>query len=382
MSQPLAEDRRTQILEEVRRRGTVRVSDLAAVVDASAVTLRRDIRQLAEEGLLRRVHGGAAYVPEPPPAAPRSQPATRSDESEWRVGMLVPSLDYYWPDVVRGAQAAAEERGVQLLLRGTSYDSTDDRAQIAHLINAGIDGILAAPDVGSPVALDALAWLRSAGVPVVLVERDAVLGDDPRPFESVNTDHLVGVRTALAHLVGLGHRRIGLVVGLSPHGDDVERAFHGSLAGMGLDPDLPVHRGDRPDFFESQPVLDSLLDAWRAGGITALLSHGDREAIAIAQHCDRRGIAVPEDLSIVSYDDEIAGLFSPPLTAIRPPRTSLGRQAIELMTARLRDAGLPPHRTLISPTLTVRESTCPPREPASDSVEDGAAPAPEPLASA
>lgn len=71
---------------------------------------------------------------------------------------------------------------------------------------------------------------------------------------------------------------------------------------------------------------------------------------------------MPQDLSVVAYDDEVAGLFSPPLTAVRPPRTSIGRAAVELIAARLADPGRPVHRVVVSPSLRVRESTAAPRQ--------------------
>jgi DNA-binding LacI/PurR family transcriptional regulator len=63
----------------------------------------------------------------------------------------------------------------------------------------------------------------------------------------------------------------------------------------------------------------------------------------------------------VAYDDEVAGLFSPPLTAVRPPRRSIGRAAVRLVADRLAEPERPAHRVVISPSLRVRGSTAPPR---------------------
>lgn len=104
-------------------------------------------------------------------------------------------------------------------------------------------------------------------------------------------------------------------------------------------------------------MLDQLLRT----GTTAVIVHADPEAMALVQRCEARDVSVPGDLSVVAYDDEVAGLFSPPLTAIRPPRRSLGRVAVELVAARLADPGRPAHRVVISPSLRVRESSSPPR---------------------
>ena len=69
--------------------------------------------------------------------------------------------------------------------------------------------------------------------------------------------------------------------------------------------------------------------------------HADAEAIALVQRCEERHLSVPGDLSIVAYDDEVAGLFSPPLTAVRPPRRSIGRAAVRLVADRLADPDRP-----------------------------------------
>jgi DNA-binding LacI/PurR family transcriptional regulator len=117
-------------------------------------------------------------------------------------------------------------------------------------------------------------------------------------------------------------------------------------------------------------VPDARLPAWTppssrcwdtclTTGTTALLVHADAEAIAVVQRCEERHVAIPGDLSIVAYDDEVAGLFSPPLTAVRPPRRSIGRAAVRLVADRLTDPDRPAHR-VTSPSVRVRESTAAP----------------------
>lgn len=73
-----------------------------------------------------------------------------------------------------------------------------------------------------------------------------------------------------------------------------------------------------------------------------------------------RGIQIPQDLSVISYDDEVAALASPPLTALRPPRQEVGRTAVAVLLDRLDDPGRPAHRIAVSPTLVIRDSTAPP----------------------
>ncbi|GAB3813598.1 substrate-binding domain-containing protein [Tessaracoccus terricola] len=366
----LAESRRSQILAELRLHGMLRVTELSEMLGVAPVTIRRDINQLAKDGLLRRVHGGAAVDREEPDGATDETPV-RQPEASFAVGMLVPSLDYYWPEIIQGAQDEAAERGLRLMLRGTSYDSTDDRAQVAHLLDSGVGGLILAPDVTTESTADLLEWLEERRTPFVLVEREAFQRGSRDPVEAVNTDHVAGAGAAVRHLVGMGHERIGLVTSLgSPHSGEIHRGWQEALATTGLDQDLPVVSTNRDGALGFDPPISDVVRQCLDAGCTALLVHADREAIAIVQHCQKQGVRVPEDLSVVAYDDEVASLFSPALTAVRPPRNSIGRAVVGLIAERLRDPDRPTHRVVISPKLHVRRTSVAPGGGAAAAVAD------------
>ena len=93
-------------------------------------------------------------------------------------------------------------------------------------------------------------------------------------------------------------------------------------------------------------------------GTTALVVHSDPDAISMAQYCAERGVSIPDDLAIVSYDDEVADLAEPALTAIRPPKSHVGRLAVELMVSRLLEGSRrPTQRVLVAPELVIRNSS-------------------------
>ncbi|MDO5737199.1 MAG: substrate-binding domain-containing protein [Propionibacteriaceae bacterium] len=352
MTHLLPDGRRDRIVAELRARGMLRVNELAELVGVAPVTLRRDIARLAADGVVRRLHGGAALV------ETTEQPAMKSPTM--RVGMLVPSLDFYWPEVIRGAQDVAEERGAILMLRGTTYEDTNYRAHAERLLEAGAEGILLAPNVAAVETEEFLQWLHDSGAPFVLLEREASLASGALPFESVTTDHLSGARAAVRHLADQGHVSVGFVTNPgSPHREEIRRGWAAAIADCGLRADSFTRDLRRPRPAEDSSEVAVLVQDCLASGTTALLVHADREAIAIVQYCQQAGISVPGELSIIAYDDEVAGLFSPALTAVRPPRTSIGRAAMGLVVDRLRDAARPTHRVVITPKLNVRESTGP-----------------------
>lgn len=358
--------RRAQLLDALQRQGTVRVSELTEVLGVTPITIRRDIAQLASEGLIQRVHGGATLISQDGDTGEESTPARVNAEqhSLRSIGVFVPSLDYYWPEVLRGAEEEAKIHGLRIVLRGSSYESDDDRPQLARLIEqAGVDGLVIAPRMDAPNAAETMDWLTSTGIPVVLVERSATVGPHHAAMESVVSDHALGAALAVRHLASLGHRKVGLVISWqSPTSPHVRRGWLEAAAECGLSAETTVDAYvPSPRSPEWDAALDEILDRCVRTGTTALLVHADAEAMAIVQRCEARGVSVPGDLSVVAYDDEVAGLFSPALTAVRPPRQSIGRAAVQLLAARLSEPERPTHRVVISPSLRVRESSAPPR---------------------
>lgn len=360
---PLAVDRQTQVLELLRRRGSVRVADLAELLGVTQVTVRRDVSQLAERGLVDRVHGGVTL-----PRAPRSTPSVAdeptggaSPRDEGRhpgavIGMLVPSLDYYWPGVARAVEAAARAEDMRVVLRGSSYDTEDDRPQLERLVeHLACDRLIIAPRTDIPSAEATLTWLAETGVPTVLAERSAAPGHEAVAFDSVHSDHAAGAAAAVHHLARLGHRRIGLVVSAnSPTGPNLHRGWVDATHALTRTIDVATPDPGRPGW---DAAVAAIVDNCLSSGTTALLVHADATAIALVQAFEHAGVDVPGDVSVVAYDDEIAGMFSLPLTAVRPHRSALGRAALELLDARAADPRRPAHHVLVTPSIRLRDST-------------------------
>lgn len=170
----LATERQELILAAVRAHGTVRLAQLVRQLGVTPVTLRRDVTALADRGLVVRVHGGVTL---PPPVLgtveTKDGPETAAGHAPQRimVGMVVPSVDYYWPQVVQGAQETVASAGGQLVLRASNYDAFEDQRQVTRLLERGVQVLLVAPSTAQPAGTDLLRWLGTLPVPVVLVER-------------------------------------------------------------------------------------------------------------------------------------------------------------------------------------------------------------------
>lgn len=361
----LASERREQILGILGREGSARLSALAHRLGVTPVTVRRDVAQLAEQGLVQRVHGGVSLTspsrPEPAAASGGHEPQGRRGQEVTTIGIVVPSMDYYYPGVLSGARAAAEERGIRLVLGVSSYRIDEDRRQLQRLVeDIGVDAVLTAPAIDQPDGGELATWLTGLRTPVVLLERTPRRPTHHALLESVVTDHALGAGLAVEHLAGLGHRRIALASRTSPTTAALREGWEAGVRDLGLPegPEVDLVTYNEPGSRESiDRALDALLDARS----TAVLVHADPESIALLERCDERGISVPDDLSVIAYDDEVAAIAPQPITAVRPPRRTVGSTAVRVAAERLADPDRPAQRVVLSPQLHARATTAPPR---------------------
>jgi DNA-binding LacI/PurR family transcriptional regulator len=358
----LENERHDAILTALQSHTSVRTEELAAALGVSGMTVRRDLRVLEEQGLLRRVHGGAVRAK--PFAAPKV-PATKA-RPRATIGMVTPSGSYYYAPVIAGAKRAARDLGCRLVLGVSDYTEGVELHQVRRLLDLGVDGLLVTPSRELRENADLRSTLVHARVPVVVVERD--LGDDldEGPLESVRSDHAYGARLAVRHLVELGHASIGLALRETPTAPWVQQGFRRAVAEYGLDPDRVFehgiarnHGGDSP----GRRSLEELLDRCRQNDTHALLVLTDVDAVGLLDLAGARGLRVPDDLAVVAYDDEVASLASIPLTAVAPAKHDLGHLAFSMCFERVSaqpGEGAPSRgRIHLLPALNVRESTVP-----------------------
>jgi DNA-binding LacI/PurR family transcriptional regulator len=351
-------DRRRRILAVVEARGDARVSDLAAELEVSVVTVRRDVEELARAGKVRRGHGVARSVV-PVVSAPEPLSAKANGGV---VALVVPERHAYLNEVVHGARTALEDAGMRPALHIAPWAVGAERPIVERVLAGEALGLLIAPRWRTLATEEAdHAWLAEVGAPTVLMERRPRPGSPLHAVDSVCTDHWFGVHLAVEHLVSLGHRRVVFAVrDDSPTARTLRRAFaeiaaaHPRIEDWALvlsAPDAGPDPGTRPDV-----DLAAVLREHRA---TAAVMHGDANALMLVQQLADAGIRVPEDCSVVAYDDVVAALGSTPLTAVAPPKAEVGRVAVELLLRRVAEGDRRPRRVELLPTLKVRGSTRP-----------------------
>ncbi|MFJ9077375.1 substrate-binding domain-containing protein [Streptomyces sp. NPDC102278] len=341
------DQRQAQVRALVRARGSVRVTDLARELGISPVTLRRDIEAMAARGEIHRMHGMISRVEQSPAPTGRRE-GLREGRREglaaaggegWVVGMVVPTTEYYYADVVRGAREVVEARGARLTVGLTRYLPGEDRTQADRLLSTGADGLLLTPnwDTGSAGPGEG-AWTAELPVPTVLVERWAPPGHPAAALDRVVSDHAHGAARAVRHLVDSGHRRIALACQETPTTARLRAGYEAAVSALGLEPAPPWPPAASDPLSVADRfarALDYLYEAVTTRGVTAALIHSDTDAIMLIPRLQARGVRVPEDLAVITYDDEVAGLADVPLTAVAPAKREVGARAAGLLLDRL-----------------------------------------------
>lgn len=340
--------RRDEVLRLLLQSSPRTVAALAEELGVSAVTMRRDVDALAGEGRLRRNHGSVSALTAGPPS--------RSPHDRLTFGVIVPQAEYYFAEILQGVRAAAIPAGVRLLLGVSDYESTLELQLADRLLVGGVDGLLFAPtpdyDTGRLHA-HTERWLLDCPVPVVLLDRMPQPGLLAAKVASVGADQEAGGAMAVQHLFELGHRRMALVCKSGPNALGVVQGYRSAAAGLGVDSaaEIVVESAD-------DELADRLVQL-RAEGVTALFVHNEQIAMALLARLDALGTSVPEELSLVCYDDVSAAFAHPPLTAVAPRKTEIGERAVALMLAALNDREPACEQVRLAPRLHARSSAWP-----------------------
>ncbi|QAY64275.1 LacI family transcriptional regulator [Xylanimonas allomyrinae] len=262
------------------------------------------------------------------------------------VGLLVPDLaNPYFAAVAKGVTAGAREHALGVFVVD-SEEKPEVEAELLRSLAHQTDGVILA----SPRALDA-DLPAAGGKPLVVVNQGGPL--------AVGTDNAGGVALALEHLRSLGHQRIAYVGGPAASWSDAQRraALH-AAGGAGVE---VVMLGPFP------PTVDGgagAADDVVASEATAAITFNDVVAVGLVRAVRERGLRVPEDLSVVGFDDTfLAALVTPALTSVGADLREVGRRAIGLLVGRIgaRAGSGAATRVLLPATLAVRESTTTPR---------------------
>jgi DNA-binding LacI/PurR family transcriptional regulator len=316
-----------------------------AGVSKSLVSLVMHDSPSVSEAKRRAVLAAAADLDYRPNAVARSLVQRRTHV----LGVMLSDLhNTFFADVLDGVAGRAGERGYKAMLNTGNRAASGEAAAIETLLELRSDGlILAAP------RLDAARITEAArSVPVVLIAR-TITGNK---VDCVTNDDPVGASLAVDHLVALGHTRIAHIDGGEGAGAEArKRGFVRTMRRHGLASYARTARGDYTEEGGAKGVAALLARGPRP---TAIFAANDLSAIGALDALTRSGLRVPEDISLVGYDNTaLAAIRHIDLTTIDQPREAMGRTAVDLLLERLERRRTAPRRVVMAPALVVRGTT-------------------------
>ena len=271
------------------------------------------------------------------------------------LGLVISEIaNPYFPEIIRGFQASAWDRGLDVLLCNTEYDQSRTKSVIRKLIESDVRGVaIMTASVGKSMTSDLIA----AGVGVVFCN----LGRAEKLVSNISIDYERGISQAIEHVVALGHRRAAVIAGPEDNHTAIiiKQALVNGLKARKLNP-FPV--------LESNYRVDA-----GASSVRAILSQpeiptvvfcgSDLIAMGAMSALEEAGVRIPEDVSVIGIDDiSFAFLARPPLTTIRVPRERLGTVAFEALDKMLKLKRRGGGDYYVETELVIRRSTAAARE--------------------
>lgn len=332
------------------------IKDVARAADLSVTTVSRALNDHLDVAESTRAHvrSVAERLGYHPNHTARSLQGTRTNT----IGLVIPQLmhryvDSFWLEFIGGVTSVCSSAQLDLLISmGTSPAAEFEQYQ--RLVRSKrVDGVIVAD-----VRLDdpRIRFLLHCNAPFVAFGR-TLSGDD---YPWVDVDGVAGLRLAVAHLLRLGHRRIAFL--------GTDRAFTFShyrllgyrqaLSDAGLPGDERLVFQDLSLHSNFDAIVHNLL-AMRPAA-TAIVAGADFLASGVLRHLRTRGLRVPDDISLLAFDDTLVTEHAdPPLSCLRQDNRAIGERVARLLCARLQDADTDANHELIRPELVLRRSTAP-----------------------
>ncbi|RCW72609.1 LacI family DNA-binding transcriptional regulator [Pseudorhodoferax soli] len=332
-------------IKDVARQARVSVTTVSHVVNKT--------RFVSEEGR-NRVEQAIRELGYVPSAVARSLQRSATNT----LGMLIPnSSNPYFAEIVRGIEDRCFGAGYNLVLCNTDDEPRRQGMVLQVLAERRVDGLIVVSSGEDPALPELLAGLR---MPTVMVDREI----DTLPCDLVETAHMQGALLAVQHLTALGHRRIACIGGPAGVATADQRAegWRMALAGLGLASAGLLQPGD----FTSEGGYAAMHAILRqTPRPSAVFVANDLMAIGALCAAHECGVAVPDELSLVGFDDiELARFACPPLTTVAQPKQRIAAMAVDMLLERIEGRRQDVRKVVLQPELRVRASSAPYRESA------------------
>ena len=332
------------------------IRDVARHANVSIATVSRTINGIptVDKDLAKRVWKAIESLNYYPNTQARSLVSGRSKI----FGLLISEItNPFFPELIQGFEDVAVENGYDIMISSTNYDVARMQTCVRRLLERSVEGVAVMTFGIEAPLLDELA---SRNIPMVFMD----VGPDNPHVSTVSVNYHQGIREGVQHLAALTHRDIAFVSGpLQQSSCQLRKAaFLSSLEEVGIAPDAKLLLEGDHTLEGGMLAAEQLLRLKELP--TAVMCSNDMTAIGVLRTFTRAGLRVPDDVSVIGFDDiHLAEFVYPPLTTVHMSRSAIARAAFEALRADVENrASLAKQRAKVIPTrLTVRQSTGFPR---------------------
>ncbi|GCE16107.1 LacI family DNA-binding transcriptional regulator [Tengunoibacter tsumagoiensis] len=324
------------------------IGDIAERSGVSATTVSRVLNghkdvSIATRNRVMKLINELGYVPQ------------RNVQTTDLLGMTVPLFNSYFGAIMEGAFDALQGKKAQFLTIRTENNYETETTQVQQLLNQNINGLLF---MLPQERAEELLKLKQKGIPFVVVDPFLPL---PNEIPTILIENISASILVMEHLFSLGHRRIGIITGPPHWGSTIDRTagYYAALvsAGLPIDPALICEGRLTPE--SGQEVGAHLVSL--PNPPTAIFAFNDGMAVGAMHAVIEHGLRVPEDISVVGFDDVEANLAytTPSLTTIHHPLREIGRLAVDVLYRLIQQQPLEATHIKLSARLVIRSSTGP-----------------------
>lgn len=280
------------------------------------------------------------------------------------IGLVVPTVaNPFWGEFARCVEHAAMALDYQVLLCNSERNLDRERLYLESMLARGIRGVILG---SSPLSLAHISGVARRGLQVVTFDRLIQRGEGLE-LDSVRVDNVLGAKLAVEHLQKLGHRKIAFVSGLLSSTSRTDRleGYRSTLSAAGTEPkdewiwakDSKSKDGDEEATEIGRAAALAMLQG--VNRPTAFFAINDMTAVGIYSGVRELGLRIPEDISVVGFDDiHLCQIMSPTITTVRQPLDTMMNKAVDLLIGRMEGKiAEPPTHLSLEPKLIQRGST-------------------------
>jgi LacI family transcriptional regulator len=272
----------------------------------------------------------------------------------YTIGVLLEDiLNPFFAEVAKGIESALKNTSYSMILTSSDYGEENELELARKFLRYRVDGVLITP---MEPESGAITLLRERGVPFFIMNASSKEKD----VSWIESDNFEGGYLAAKYLIGLGHRRLLCLRSMKLEGTrDRFNGFARAVQEAGLSVDAHLVRGDVNATKDSYALMNTIIDEIGIESLpTGLVAVNDAVAIGAMESLFERDVRIPEDVSIIGYDDiNFAGLVRVPLTTIHQPKFKMGELAARQLIDQIERKGEGVARQfLVKPSLVVRKS--------------------------